>query len=511
MSDDRPDQQQPRTLSPATASEDRLGSPSRRSIVLAGAWSVPAIALATATPAHAASDSATITVSFADSAPRAPGSSLADGTATVRSGSGVPLPNETVVLTVSGPASFGSPGTTTITVTTDAAGQATAAGLTAGTTNGTVTLTATVTGAGTATATISVLHQGVLHQEAAVRFPAATGAFTALASNSTSNNRYGVAGVTSTGEVWTYYSGTNTVRRVATGADPSIAPAIALRGNSNDSFTHYVKGGVALNDNGSPLFPGVPGPFTHLTATSTADNLYCVVAVTSAGAVWRYFYGNTSSSVAQVASDADPTIPPVSAIRSVSRDSSQVFVTRDGVLHSRSTADATPFPTTARFVGASATSTLANHYAFVAVTSTGEVWRLGYRSSAPTLIDRVATGADPTVTPVVGIRSDANDHVPVWVGTDGRAYSTWSSTPVFPAATGRFTHLAADAEAHNRFAVVGVTTTGEVWRWHYGGNNSRTDDYTRVLTGADPAIAPGVGLRDDSNDSVAFSVTGASA
>lgn len=128
----------------------------RRSILTAAALAAPAIVLSVATPAAAASAGATLSVAFANTDLRAPGSSLADGVATVRSSTGSPVPNESVTFSVTGPAFFGNAGTTTFVTTTDTAGQAAAIGLTAGDSDGTVVLTATVAGVAAASAQVVV-------------------------------------------------------------------------------------------------------------------------------------------------------------------------------------------------------------------------------------------------------------------------------------------------------------------------------------------------------------------
>ncbi|WP_066517008.1 hypothetical protein [Curtobacterium ammoniigenes] len=153
----------------------------RRSLFAAAMVGAPAIALSVATPAAAASAGAALSVAFGNSTPRAPGSSLADGVATVRSVAGHPVPNETVTLSVTGPAYFGSPGTTTFVTVTNAAGEAFATGLTAGDVSGTVVLTATITGVAAQTAEIAVAVPTGSIAFAQPNYPAAVGATFAIA------------------------------------------------------------------------------------------------------------------------------------------------------------------------------------------------------------------------------------------------------------------------------------------------------------------------------------------
>ncbi|WIB66574.1 hypothetical protein DEI93_11415 [Curtobacterium sp. MCBD17_035] len=118
----------------------------RRAVVVAAAWTVPALGVVVATPAAAASAEATATLAFTGASVRPAGDALSDAMLTVLSGSGTPSPGETVVFSVSGPAFFGTPGTTTATAVTDAAGQATATGLVASLDPGVIVLTASVAG-----------------------------------------------------------------------------------------------------------------------------------------------------------------------------------------------------------------------------------------------------------------------------------------------------------------------------------------------------------------------------
>ena len=132
--------------------------PSRRTVLQSAAWSVPVLTVAIATPAVAASAQSTISTSFANMTPRLSGSSLADGTALVKSANGLPVPGERVTFTVTGPAYFGTPGVTSYTTATNSAGVATATGLTAAAAAGTVALTATAAGIAPASATIGVIN-----------------------------------------------------------------------------------------------------------------------------------------------------------------------------------------------------------------------------------------------------------------------------------------------------------------------------------------------------------------
>jgi hypothetical protein len=112
----------------------------RRTIIKAAAWSVPAITLIAASPAHATSLDSVLMLT----PPQAvlPGANFGPATVQVLDSSGNPWANQPVrVEVVSGDASFG--GATFVDGVTDADGLMVANGLVAGSTTGPVTLRAT--------------------------------------------------------------------------------------------------------------------------------------------------------------------------------------------------------------------------------------------------------------------------------------------------------------------------------------------------------------------------------
>lgn len=98
--------------------------PSRRTVVAAAAWSVPAIGLAVATPAHAASvGGLRVVVTVPRPTTRPVGSDLSDVTATLVDDAGRPVPSTRLRLLAFGAAEFAD-GAGTRTVTTNGAGVA---------------------------------------------------------------------------------------------------------------------------------------------------------------------------------------------------------------------------------------------------------------------------------------------------------------------------------------------------------------------------------------------------
>lgn len=126
--------------------------PSRRSLIAGAAWAVPAIALATATPALAAT-APTITLSFDRSSYSGTAcSSVVNISVAVHRG-GDPVVGVSVTVSLSGGYTF-SDGSVTATLVTDTAGTCAVPSVTVPTQGGTATLTASSAGATSASAAI---------------------------------------------------------------------------------------------------------------------------------------------------------------------------------------------------------------------------------------------------------------------------------------------------------------------------------------------------------------------
>lgn len=138
------------------SSGPRPHTTSRRAVLGTAAWAVPAIGLATATPARAASLGSSVDVVFPPPTPRPVTASLADAYALVRDAAGAPAPGVVVTFTAAGSCFFGEPGGTTAVVRTDADGRARAVGLTASPTAGTAMLRASLASGESATSSMPV-------------------------------------------------------------------------------------------------------------------------------------------------------------------------------------------------------------------------------------------------------------------------------------------------------------------------------------------------------------------
>ena len=522
---------------PPSVVEGHAG-PSRRSVVTAAAWAVPVVSIALATPAHAASSNARATIGFSNELPRALGSDLSDASVLVLSQNGVPLANETVTLTVTGPASFG--GSTTWTTVTNAAGVAVATGLVASAAEGgVVTLTATVAGVAPVTATVTVVQEGLFlvpvtagtgDQPASRQIPDATGNIAHVSAATVTlpgqPGQVAYTAVTTTGEVWALGATRGAAAGwglVDTGADPAVEGATAIGYTGSWSYHLYVKdgqlwwyGGAGTGAGPNRLLTGATGSVAQVSAAnghfSGASTPLALTAVTSTGQVWAFASFNTGTSQRLVDTGASSSVRPATTIGGPGGTSQHRYV-KDGQLWlvtSTAASAASPERQLDGVDGAVVQIDAVNAYhpemagqlAATAITSTGQLW-----ASASTLANEVPwelqdTGVDGAVRPATAIGGNATGSVHYYA-KGGQLWRAWSYGDGFDpiarkaeGATGAVVGISA-ASAHRagedpQIGYTMVTATGEVWGHSYIATDNR--GAWQLGSGADPTVVPATAI-----------------
>lgn len=520
---------------PPSVVEGHAG-PSRRSVVTAAAWAVPVVSIALATPAHAASSNARITIGFPDEAPRGLGADLSDASVLVVSQNGVPLPGETVTFTVTGPASFPD-GALTFTTVTNAAGVAVASGLLASLlAGGVVTLTATASGVAPVQTTITVVQTGLFavpvtagdrEQPAARQIPDATGDVADVSSATSyvpgQPGRTASTVVTTTGEVWTTASTNGTAspwRLAATGADPAVAGATAF-GYATTFSTHYfVKDGALwwVGNTGlaaAQLVAPTAGTVTQVDAANGSfgggTTPMAVTAVTSAGEVWAVTTFASVQAIRLIDTGAAPTVRPATTVVGSSNVSQHRYV-KGGqlwqVVGGPSSAssperqldgvdDVVQIEAAAAFH-----PDMPGQIAATAVTAGGALWAMADTAGNETPWELRDEGVQPGVRPATAIGGNATGSVHYYA-KDGQLWRAWSYGGGFDpnarkaeAATGQVTAITA-ASAYRagedpQIAYTMVTSTGQVWGHSYIATDN--DGAWLLGTGASATLAPATAI-----------------
>jgi hypothetical protein len=533
------DRHRPVPVNPADPPSDLDGPslPSRRSVVVAAAWAVPVVSIALATPAHAASSNARVTIGFPDDAPRGLGADLSDATVLVVSQNGVPLPGESVTFTVTGPAAFAD-GATSFTTVTNGAGVAVPTGLLASLlAGGVVTLTATVSGVAPVQDTITITQSGLFavrvtagdrQPPAARQIPDATGDIAQVSSATVylvgDAGRAGSTAVTTTGEVWAYTTATGGAPAwslVDTGADPSVAGDTAFGYTGTWVYSFYVKDGQVFMRGGADatptrLFTSATGSFVHLSAAnghySGLTTTLALTAITSTGEVWTMTSFNRGQRDRLVDTGASTSVRPATTVGGPGGTSQHRYV-KDGqlfVVANTESSAATPERqlegATAPIVQIDAVAAyhpeLAGQLAETAVTSTGQLW-----ASASTVGNEVPwelqdEGVDVSVRPATAIGGNATGSVHYYA-KGGQLWRAWSYGDGFDAvarkaenATGRVAAIAAastyKAGEDPQIAYTMVTTTGEVWGHSYIATEN--DGAWLLGSGALATVAPATSI-----------------
>jgi len=528
------DRHRPLPLNPADPPSDLDGAslPSRRSVVVAAAWAVPVVSIALATPAHAASPNSRLSLSFRDDEPRRLGSDLSDGTASVVSQNGTPVPNETVTFTVTGPASFPG-GSTTFTTVTNAAGLAVAAGLVASSLRGgVVSLTATVSGVAPVQDTVTIVQSGLFavpvtagdrQPPASRQIPDATGDIADVSSATVfligEPGRAGSTVITTSGEVWVSSSagGAPSWTLVDTGADPTVAGDTAFGYTGTWVYSFYVKQGQLWWRGGADtrpnrLFASATGSFVQLSASnghySGATTTLALTAITSTGEVWEMASFNQGQRDRRVDTGASASVRPATTIGGPGGTSQHRYVKDGQLLVVSNTADSASSPERelesagAPIVQIDAANSyhpeLAGQLAATAVTSTGALW-----ASASTLDNEAPwefqdEGVDVSVRPATAIGGNATGSVHYY-SKRGQLWRAWSYGDGFDPvtrkateATGRVAAIAAASAYRDgedpQIAYSMLTSTGEVWGHSYIATEN--DGAWLLGTGAEANVAP---------------------